>query len=1073
MNYRLGFDLGYTSLGWACVLLDGQNHPCEVYDFGVRIFPSGRENKSKQPTSVERRKKRGARRNRDRYLARRTQLLAQMIAFGLQPPSKSERSELAKQEPLALRAKGINEPLTPFELGRALFHLNQRRGFQSNRIAERQGDEDESGLKKGIHALEGRLKEAQQTLGQYLHARLEKNAGLEKKLAIRLRKEDADERWTSRQMYRDEFECLMTAQQVYHPQLLTDDVVTALRETIFHQRPLKEAKAGFCALLDGKMRARLAYPQIQRFRIYQEVNNLNTIKETPDTPEITAEMRQKIIRYLCTDFSELRKDGILSWSKIQKITGIKGVKFNLDELGRPGLQADTTSRSMMAAVPAWWLSLEDEQQRAVVDAVMTAQTDDDLKKQLDALFETLPADIPAALAKIRLPEGYGRISVEAAELLLPPLSQGMIYSDACQSAGINHSDDYDGVVYTKGNLPFYGEVLQKHVIGGTHDVQQRENAEMYYGKINNPTVHMALNQFRRVLNELVQQYGCPPQEIHLELARETALSAKDLDILKKEQTHNKKNNDKINEILRKLGVAESYDNRMKYRLWEDLDNDPSGRCCPLSGKAISLDLLYSPQIEVEHIIPFSRSFDDSRNNKMVCFKSANFLKGDYTPYEAFGQSVQWPDILARAKKMSPDAHKGGKNASGFRVNKFWRFLPDAMEQLQGDAESFLARQLNDTKYMARVARRYAEYVAGKHYVLAIKGKFTSDLRHHWGLDELVGNFSDGQFKKDRNNHHHHAIDAIVIALTDPRIIQELAQANKRAYKQASDKMYLNLPLPFPDFSVAKIKERLQTLVISHKQDHKRPEQARARGGSIGQLHDETNYGHIHDNVYATRIDLIVDKFSKRKNIDEIASRKIREAVMALFEPYADDKGELKSSNQADYHHDLEAFKEQYGVRRVRIHQTRHNLIPIRDSDGHAYRYVVGGNNFCAEIWMPTKGKQAGKWQCEIIRNFDINQKNFLPKWRQENPTAMKVMRLQINDMVALERDGERVIFRVQKMGMNGQIFLRQHNDSRTEKSTEISFMASTLQSRNARKLFVSPTGKIYDPGRAKQPKRKG
>ena len=86
---------------------------------------------------------------------------------------------------------------------------------------------------------------------------------------------------------------------------------------------------------------------------------------------------------------------------------------------------------------------------------------------------------------------------------------------------------------------------------------------------------------------------------------------------------------------------------------------------------------------------------------------------------------------------------------------------------------------------------------------------------------------------------------------------------------------------------------------------------------------------------------------------------------------------------------------------------------------------------------------------------------------------MKVMRLQINDMVALERDGERVIFRVQKMGMNGQIFLRQHNDSRTEKSTEISFMASTLQSRNARKLFVSPTGKIYDPGRAKQPKRKG
>ena len=78
----------------------------------------------------------------------------------------------------------------------------------------------------------------------------------------------------------------------------------------------------------------------------------------------------------------------------------------------------------------------------------------------------------------------------------------------------------------------------------------------------------------------------------MELARETALSAKDLAKLKTEQTNNKKNNDKINEILRKLGVAESYGNRMKYRLWEDLDNDPSGRCCPLSGKAISLDLQF-------------------------------------------------------------------------------------------------------------------------------------------------------------------------------------------------------------------------------------------------------------------------------------------------------------------------------------------------------------------------------------------------------------------------------------------------------------------------------------------------
>ncbi|UOO82253.1 type II CRISPR RNA-guided endonuclease Cas9 [Uruburuella testudinis] len=1067
MNYRLGFDLGYTSLGWACILLDNDDQPCEVHDFGARIFPSGRDAKSKQPTSVERRKKRGARRNRDRYLARRSRLLAQMIAFGLQPENQSERRELAKQEPLALRAKGISEQLTPFELGRALFHLNQRRGFQSNRIAKRQGGEDEAGLKKGIHALEGRLQESRQTLGQYLYARLEKN------LNTRLSKEETDERWTSRQMYRDEFERLMKTQQIYHPTLLADDVVAALRETIFYQRPLKIKEAGFCALLDGKRRARLAYPQMQRFRIYQEVNNLDTVKETADTPEITPEMRQQLVQYLCEDFSKLRKDGVLSWHAIQKIIGIKGVKFNLDALGRGGLQADTTSRAMMTAAPDWWPTLDDTQQRDVVDAVMSAQTDTDLQQRLKVKFDALPERISAALAKVSLPEGYGRISIDAAELLLPPLSEGKVYSDACRSVGINHSDDYDGLLYTQGDLPFYGEVLQKHVVGGIRTAQYREKPEVYYGKINNPTVHMALNQFRRVLNELVQQYGCAPKEIHLELARETALSAKDLAKLNQEHSNNRRNNEKINEILRKLNVAESYDNRMKYRLWEDLDNDPSGRCCPLSGKVISLDLLFSSQIEVEHIIPFSRSFDDSRNNKMVCFKLDNVLKGDDTPYEAFGQSDKWPDILARAKKMSPDVHKGGKNASGFRVNKFWRFLPDAMEQLQGDAESFLARQLNDTKYMTRVARRYAEYVAGKNHVLAIKGKFTADLRHHWGLDELTGNLVEGRFQKDRSNHHHHAIDAIVIALSSPSMIQKLAQANKRAYKQEADKMDLDVPLPFPDFSVAEIKARLQTLVISHKQNHKSPEQARAHGGSIGQLHEDTNYGHIHDNIYATRKDLLADKFSSRKDIDEIASRTIREAVMALFEPYADEKGKLKDSNKTAYHQGLEAFKQQYGVKKVRIHQAKNGLIPICDSDGHAYRYVIGGNNFCAEIWMPTKGKKAGKWQCEIIRNFDINQKNFLPKWRQENPTAMKIMRLQINDMVALDRDGKRVICRVQKMNVRGQVILRHHNDSETKDSTGISTSAGTLQSQNARKLFVSPSGRVYDPGRAKQPKQKG
>ncbi len=1064
-KYRLGFDLGYTSIGWACVILDNDDQPCGIHDFGVRIFPSGRDDKSKAPTSVERREKRGARRNRDRYVKRRQALLDYMIAVGLQPETQSERQQLAEREPLELRAKGMTEELSLHELGRALFHINQRRGFKSNRIAERSGSEDESGLKKGISTLEKRLKENNLTLGQYLFQRLQSGQSTRLKA-----EENAEDRWTSRQMVENEFWVLLNQQKKYHGGILTDNVINHLHDIIFYQRHLLPQKAGLCTLMDGEKRARLAYPQTQLFRILQEVNHLEIIKETPNTLGMTQAMREKLVHYLSKDFSKLRKDGILSWSKIQKVIGVKNVKFNLDCLGRKGLKADTTTREMLEKVPDWWQSLTIEQQRQAIDEIQSAQTDEDLANRMKKLNFDSPKEVLETLNTMRLVDGYGRISVKAIEKILPYLQQGQVYSKACESAGFNHSDDYDGSVFPEGNLPFYGEVLPKQVIGGTYAPKDKQNPENYYGKINNPTVHMALNQFRLLLNELVKQYGRPPREIYLEMARETALSAKELGTLNSEHAKNRKINEIINTELEKLSVAQTYANRMKYRLWEDLDADPTGRCCPFCGIMITPKTLFEPQFEVEHLIPFSCSFDDSRNNKVIACKSCNKTKGNRTPYEAFGQSAEWDRILARAKKMA----KGMKHVRNFNVNKYWRFLPDAMEKMQEDEGSFLARQLNDTKYMSRMARRYAEFVTGKYpgerRVYAIKGKFTSDLRHHWGLDQLVGDLKDGKFTKNRTNHHHHAIDAIVIALSSPSTIQKLAKANKNARIMESSKMYIDVPAPYGGFSTRPIKERLKTLVISHKLDHKNPEKARLTGGSIGQLHEDTNYGHVYENVYATRKPLTADNFASQKNIDEIASRNIREAVSDIFAPYADIKGKLKSAHKKDYFDSLKSYKSNNNIKKVRIHLPKDSLIPIHDKAGKAYRHVIGGNNFCAEVWLSDKGKKAGKWQCEVIRNFDVNQKGFMPKWRQENPTAMKVMRLQINDMVAIDRDGERVICRVQKMAMSGQIILRYHNDSTTEKKTEISVAGSSLQKQNARKIFVSPTGKIYDPGHAKIPK---
>lgn len=1079
LKYRLGFDLGYTSLGWACVQLDENDQPIDIIDFGVRIFPSGRDAKSHTPISVERREKRGARRNRDRYLKRRERLLKLMIKLGLQPQNREERSKLATIEPLELRAKAISQQLSLYEIGRALFHINQHRGFKSNRIADRsETAKKEQGLLKGISTLQQKLNDEGLTLGQYLHTRLVNNE------TTRLKADENNEdRYPSRQMYIDEFNAITTKQQQYYPEVLSSENIKMLYDTIFFQRNLKPQEVGYCTLINTEKRARLAYPAIQKFRIYQELANLAIEKQSLDTPELTVEHKKKIAHYLLSDFSKLNNKSELTFNKIQNIIGITNVTFNLEKQGRKGLKADLTTKLMQEALPHSWSQLSEDQQNQLIDIQLTSQSTKELSdallkfNQQFELTSPITKDQIDALEKLTLDDGYGNVSLKAVQQLLPYLEKGQIYSTACQSAGFHHSDFRDGEIFDANKttadydagLPYYGQVMPKQVIGGTGKESDKTSPERFYGKINNPTVHIGLNQFKRVLNELVLRYGCPPESIHIEVARETTLSAKQRSELEREQSKNRKDNERINDILEKNYQAKNYQNRMKYKLWEDLNSDLLSRACPFTGKTISLDDLFSERVEIEHLIPFSRSFDDGRNNKVVCFKSANQQKGNRTPYEAFGHNEdQYAAILSRARAMT---------------TKFWRFLPDAEEKYRdsnSNENAWLARMLNDTKYMTRVALRYAEKAtANGNKVQAIKGKITSLMRKQWQLEQFI---NDDDNNKDRSNHHHHAIDALTVALTGVNTMQKILKANKTA--QHSHRLLEKMDPPyaaFPTEGIRTIKQRLATLVISHKLDHKNTELAIQQGGSIGQLHEESNYGLIakdgaDNRIYAIRKPLTSDNFNNRKNhIEKIASHKIREAVLAIFERYQDKEGKkIASSNMKEYEQKLNEFKQENNIKKVRIHEIKSakedKMIPIHDRDGNPYRFVIGGNNFCAEIWCSDKGKKAGKWQSEIIQNYSVNQKGFAPQWREDNPTAYKVMRLQINDMVAVDRDGERVICLVQKMDTNGNIILREHNDAEKDSKTQISYVASSLQRDNARKLKVSPAGKILDPGRAKQPK---
>ena len=146
MRYRFAFDVGTNSLGWAVYELNLALEPIDLTDAGVRIFSDGRDPKRGDSLAVERRGQRAMRRRRDRYLQRRTYLMDELIKAGLMPAIESDRKALEKSDPYGLRSKGLDHALTLHEFGRALFHLNQRRGFQSNRIADASKDDWTDGM---------------------------------------------------------------------------------------------------------------------------------------------------------------------------------------------------------------------------------------------------------------------------------------------------------------------------------------------------------------------------------------------------------------------------------------------------------------------------------------------------------------------------------------------------------------------------------------------------------------------------------------------------------------------------------------------------------------------------------------------------------------------------------------------------------------------------------------------------------------------------------------------------------------------------------------------------------------
>jgi CRISPR-associated endonuclease Csn1 len=495
----------------------------------------------------------------------------------------------------------------------------------------------------------------------------------------------------------------------------------------------------------------------------------------------------------------------------------------------------------------------------------------------------------------------------------------------------------------------------------------------------------------------------------VEIARDLKRSKELRDEDAKRQAENQRRNQRHRAAI--AGVLNTSEERVKGAdlqkmvLWEELSFDPAFRRCPYSGVQISAAMLLSDEVEIEHILPFSQTLDDSLNNKTVAMRQANRVKGNNTPWDAFGKQAQagfdYQAILQRAELMPK--------------SKRYRFAEDGLQRWLKEDKGFLARALNDTKHLSKVAREYVSLICPQN-TRVIPGQMTAMLRGKFGLNDVLSLTGE----KNRNDHRHHAVDACVIGVTDQGLLQRFAQASASARERQLNRLVDNMPPPWGE-TMDSYREHVQRAVnniwVSHKPDHSHE----------GAMHNDTAYALLGNG-----------RVSVHKAVEGVRTRVIDNLKVIEF----------TSQKAGDRHGVLES-----GAQRP-------------------YKGYKGDSNYCVEIVRNEKGK----WEGEVISTFEAYQiERQHGKDRLMHPSLSVsgkslVMRLIRDDFLRLEHNGAQRTLRVCKMSGEGQLALSDTTESNVDARTrtkELSYVfktAGTLQKSNARRVTISPIGELRDPG---------
>jgi len=939
-----------------------------------------------------------------------------MIERDLMPKDPEARRSLRDLDPYELRRRGLNERLTPFEFGRALFHLNQRRGFRSNRRVNKEVN-DQGKIATAVSGVRAQMAESgARTVGEWLAERHSRRDPVRARLHGQGAR-SSYELYVQRSMIEDEFDLIWSKQAPYDPALFNESTRALLRDALLFQRALRPVAPGRCPFESKEFRAPLALPTVQRFRMLQELNHLRYRSVGATESSLTLAERNRALNYLADAKSR-------SFEQLRQLLELpEASEFNLETAKRKGLKGCTTSVALRKVLGAGWDNLSATERDEITNFVVDVEDEATLVHLLSGQYGFSEQSAKAA-ASVRLDDQFGSLSLKAINKILPHLESDVrTYDQAARLAGYDHARRDEGGALSK--LPYYAEYLAHYVGTGTYDPKDRPDKR--YGRISNPTVHVGLNQLRQVVNAIIGKFGRPSQ-IVIELARDLKLSRRRKEELEKEQAENQRKADERRERLKELALPPTPGNMLRLRLWEDLASSPSDRRCPYSGDMISISRLFSDEIEIDHILPFAATLDDSANNKTISTRKSNRDKSKRTPVDAFGHSpgeYAWQAILDRAALLPPAKRK--------------RFAPDALVQFS-ESGDFLARHLNDTAFLSRAAREYLAAICPTNKVWVVPGRLTAMLRSRWGLNTLLSSRN----MKNRTDHRHHAIDATVVAVTDRALLQRMSSLSAAGAEGATARFLEGFDSPWDQFR-NQLSFGLGKLVVSFKADH----------GVNSKLHNDTAYGIAgqHDS-FEKPIEVVHRRpLSALKNERDLL--KIRdEALRARLMPIAkDNQGkELIAA--------LAKFSADTGIRRIRIVE-RLTVIPIADKDGHIYKGYKGDSNHSVLI---LQSRETGRWRDHVLSSFDAAGSS--------SPAAVGevVMQLHVDDALRIQPEsGGKELVRVVKISA-GKITvaslteggaLKERDADREDPFKYRTWSAATLQRLKAVAVVVDPLGQVW------------